>query len=107
MKNLFKVLGVVIVVFLSYSIYDYNYGDGEDWIHTADRSFADTTQPRDWSVAPEGAPSTYEDGSPVEWDELMYVCWINGHVKFIYRDNDSTKLQAILVTHVKWKKDKK
>jgi hypothetical protein len=99
MKNLFKLLGTVLVLFLSYSIYDYNYGDGEDWIHIADRAFPDTTPLIDFTVVPDGVPKFWEDGNPVEWNEMIHSSWINGHVKFLFRDNDSTKLQAILVTH--------
>ena len=98
MKNLFKLLGIALVVFLSYSIYDYNYGDGEDWIHILDKS-GEHVEPFDFSKVPSELPQTYESGAPVEWNRSMQSHWINDDLEFVFRDDDSTKLQAILIIH--------
>jgi len=94
MKTIGIILGLGISIFMGISIYNYNYGDGNDWIHILDRD-GGASEIYDLSIVPDGIPKVFASGDSVEWDGIMQSAWVNDKLFIEYADGDSSKAKLI------------
>ena len=98
MKTLGIILGLGISIFMGISIYNYNYGDGNDWIHVLDKGDGGTVRNLHLTP-PDGVPKVYVNGDSVKWNPLRHYAWVNGNVDIEYAEGDSSKAVSILEWH--------
>lgn len=104
MKTVGIILGLGISIFMGISIYEYNYGDGNDWIHVLDRN-GGASEIYDLSIVPDGIPKVYTNGDSVTWDSYKQSAMIHGDMHIKYAENDSSKAESILWVYV-WSENK-
>lgn len=102
----FKVVALLVItfitVFLGVSIYDYNFGDGDDWITHLDQSGEVYEVKYTKGVMPPELPHFYSDGSPIIWDAVDQWNYVQDSSRVTYElvPGDSTRCKWILIDRV-------